>query len=201
MDTNIIEGMPSDLAEIIAAHKALFGGFVMVDAADAADADGDANGDDSDDGDDADQKDETDWKALSRRNERRARAAEKKLQAAQAASGTPDEQVARETSRADAAEALLARREVAIEYGLNKADSKLLDDVTDEDAMHRIAKRLKSTAAKKQRDADDEDEDDDEDEAPKPRTTRRTKPRDGLGGSSEDLINRRTAAAVFGGGR
>ena len=48
--------------------------------------------------------------------------------------------------RAVQAEARALRREVALEFSLSKDDVALLDDLTDEDAMRRLAERLAQSA-------------------------------------------------------
>lgn len=94
-------------------------------------------------------RDETDWKAESRKWEQRAKenskAAERLAEIENAskteAQRAADAQKAAE-ERAVAAEARATRREIALEFKLDAKDARLLDSLTDEDAMRSLAERL-----------------------------------------------------------
>jgi hypothetical protein len=60
-----------------------------------------------------------------------------------------DERIAKAEQRAIEAEARAIRREVALDHALTREDADLLDSLTDEDAMRRLATRLASAAADK----------------------------------------------------
>lgn len=93
--------------------------------------------------------DEIDWKAKSRDWERKAKAnadAAKRLAEIEEANKSEAEKAAERLAKAEQsardAEARALRREVALEHKLSKDDAALLDSITDEDAMRRLAERL-----------------------------------------------------------
>jgi len=94
-------------------------------------------------------KQETDWKAEARKWEQRAKEykpAADKLAEIEEATKTEAQKAAERLAAAEAkaaeAEARALRRDVAIEHRLSKEDAALLDGVTDEGAMRRLAQRL-----------------------------------------------------------
>lgn len=96
----------------------------------------------------------TDWKAEARKWEQRAKensAAAKRLAEIEEAQKSEAEKVAERLAKAEQAaaeaEARALRREIALEHKLSKDDAALLDAVTDEDAMRRLAERLAQQAA------------------------------------------------------
>lgn len=96
---------------------------------------------------------EIDWKAKAREWERRAkenRSAADELQKLREAQQTAEERAkAREAEaekRAREAESRALRREIALENNLSREDAELLDDLTDEDAMRRLAARIARAA-------------------------------------------------------
>ena len=98
-------------------------------------------------------QDDTDWKARSRDWERKAKAnkaAADELAALKEQQMTAEQRAAERERKAEAriqeAEARATRREIALDYSLDKQDAMLLDDLTDEDAMRRLAKRLQAAA-------------------------------------------------------
>ncbi|MEU7609544.1 hypothetical protein [Micromonospora sp. NPDC049204] len=93
--------------------------------------------------------DEIDWKAKARDWERKAKAnadAAKRLgeieEAQKSEADKAAERLAKAEQTARDAEARALRREVAIDHKLSKDDAALLDSITDEDAMRRLAERL-----------------------------------------------------------
>ncbi|MFE9955842.1 hypothetical protein [Micromonospora sp. NPDC005299] len=93
--------------------------------------------------------DEIDWKAKSRDWERKAKAnadAAKRLAEIEEANKSEADKAAERLAKAEQtardAEARALRREVALEHKLSKDDAALLDSITDEDAMRRLAERL-----------------------------------------------------------
>lgn len=76
-----------------------------------------------------------------------------KLDEIEEANKSEAEKVAERLAKAEAAareaEARALRREIALEHGLSKEDAALLDAVTDEDAMRRLAARLAEQAAER----------------------------------------------------
>lgn len=95
------------------------------------------------------QKPETDWKAEARKWEQRAKeykpAADRLAEIEQANKSEAQkaaERIAAAEQKAADAEARALRREVALEHRLSKDDAALLDGMTDEDAMRRLAERL-----------------------------------------------------------
>ena len=98
-------------------------------------------------------QDDTDWKSRSRDWERKAKAnkaAADELAALKEQQMTAEQRAAERERKAEAriqeAEARATRREIALDYSLDKQDAMLLDDLTDEDAMRRLAKRLQAAA-------------------------------------------------------
>lgn len=61
------------------------------------------------------------------------------------------DRVAHAEQRATEAEARALRREVALEHSLTKSDAELLDDLSDEDAMRRLAARLAAASEDKRK--------------------------------------------------
>lgn len=89
------------------------------------------------------------WKQKAREQEKRAKDnadAAKRLAEIEDAQKSEAEKaadrLAQAEQRATQAEARALRREVAIEHGLSSADAELLDNLTDEQAMRRLAERL-----------------------------------------------------------
>ena len=98
-------------------------------------------------------QDDTDWKSRSRDWERKAKAnkaAADELAALKEQQMTAEQRAAERERKAEEriqeAEARATRREIALDYSLDKQDAVLLDDMTDEDAMRRLAKRLQAAA-------------------------------------------------------
>ena len=96
----------------------------------------------------------TDWKAEARKWEQRAKensAAAKRLAEIEEAQKSEAEKTAERLAKAERAaaeaEARALRRDIALEHKLSKDDAALLDAVTDEDAMRRLAERLAQQAA------------------------------------------------------
>ena len=189
--------IPADLAEIIEAHNALFGGFRMsLEAAPSSDPasqpSGEPAGDGSGEADEADEADkpkEPDWKARSREWERKAKSlktAADELAALKAEQQTAEERAATRQQeaeqRAAEAEARALRREIALEYSLSSDDASLLDDITDEDAIRRMAKRLQGTPSKGEAKG----------------SVRRQKPREGAP-ESQHAATRKLARSLFSG--
>lgn len=94
-------------------------------------------------------KQETDWKAEARKWEQRAKeykpAADKLAEIEEATKTEAQraaERIAAAERKAAEAEAKTLRREIALEHSLSKGDAALLDGVTDESAMRRLAERL-----------------------------------------------------------
>lgn len=92
---------------------------------------------------------ETDWKAEARKWESRAKenkqAAERLAELEEANKSEAEraaERLAKAEQTAAEAEARALRRDIALEHSLSKDDAALLDAVTDEDAMRRLAERL-----------------------------------------------------------
>lgn len=101
---------------------------------------------------------EIDWKAKAREWEKRAKdnksAADELAQLREQQKTAEQKAADREKAaieRAAIAEAKAVRREVALDFGLSKDDASLLDDLTDEDAMKRLAKRLADRDTKDKR--------------------------------------------------
>ena len=138
--------MPADLAEIIATHRELFGGFTMM--ADGPEAPSD--GDEGDAGTDkaftqadvdriiAERLKREDVKGLKSKAAEYDKLAEAQKTAEQKAA---DAQRAAE-ARAVEAEAKAIRYQVAAEDGISKADADLFLTGTDEDTIRAQAKRL-----------------------------------------------------------
>lgn len=89
------------------------------------------------------------WKQKAREQEKRAKEnadAAKRLSEFEEAQKSEAEKAADRTAKAEQraaeAEARALRREVALEHKLSKDDADLLDSLTDEDAMRRLAERL-----------------------------------------------------------
>lgn len=92
---------------------------------------------------------EIDWKAKAREWERRAKenktAADELAQIRESQKSEAEkvaDRVAKAEKAAADAEARALRREVALEHKLSRDDAELLDALTDEDAMRRLATRL-----------------------------------------------------------
>lgn len=101
-------------------------------------------------------KAEVDWKAEARKWERRAKenaAAAKRLAEIEETQKTEADLFAERLAKAEAAareaEARALRRDIALEHKLSKDDAALLDAVSDEDAMRRLAARLAEQAAER----------------------------------------------------
>lgn len=106
--------------------------------------------------------DETDWKAEARKWQARAKenktAADELGQLKEAQKTAEQKAADREaaaTKRAEEAEAKALRREIALDptgdgksSALSATDAALLDDLTDEDAMRRLARRLAASKTK-----------------------------------------------------
>lgn len=91
--------------------------------------------------------DDTDWKAEARKWEQRAKEnapAVKRLAEIEQASMSSEQKAEAAERRAIEAEARVVRRDLALEHNLSKDDAALLDTITDEDAMRRLAERLAS---------------------------------------------------------
>ena len=98
--------------------------------------------------------DDTDWKAEARKWEQRAKEnapAVKRLAEIEQANMTAEQKAQAAETRAVEAEARVTRRDVAIEHKLNAEDAALLDTITDEDAMRRLAARLASAESDKKK--------------------------------------------------
>lgn len=147
---------PRELAEIIATHRALFGGFVMETNPDGEPPAGEA----------AfkviESQDELNRIVGDRLARERAKFADYddvKAKADQfdalqdqqkSIEDKAKEREAEAIKRAEAAEAKALRREVALEHNLSPGDAALLDGVADEEAMKALAKRLATDAGKQQ---------------------------------------------------
>ncbi len=101
---------------------------------------------------------EVDWKTEARKWEKRAKEnaeAAKRLAEIEEAQKSEAEKVAERLAKAERAaaeaEARALRREIALEHKLSKDDAALLDAVSDEDAMRRLAARLAEQAAERDR--------------------------------------------------
>src|SRR5690606_9263553 len=101
-------------------------------------------------------QDDVDWKAEARKWEKRAKAnaaAAKRLAEIEEAQKSEAEKAAERLAKAERAaaeaEARALRRDIALEYKLSKDDAGLLDAVSDEDAMRRLAERLAGQAAER----------------------------------------------------
>lgn len=99
-------------------------------------------------------KPETDWQAEARKWEARAKenkSAAARLSEIEEASKSEAEKAAERLTKAEQraaeAEARALRREVALDHRLSKDDAGLLDGMTDEDAMRRLAERLSQQEA------------------------------------------------------
>lgn len=98
------------------------------------------------------------WKQKAREQEKRAK---ENAEAARRLSEFEDAQkseaekaadrLAKAEQRATEAEAKALRREVALEHSLTKGDAELLDALTDEDAMRRLAARLAEASEDKRK--------------------------------------------------
>ncbi|AYF29303.1 hypothetical protein CSH63_17895 [Micromonospora tulbaghiae] len=109
-------------------------------------------------GEGGEQKPEIDWKAKAREWERKSKAnadAAKRLAEIEEANKTEAEKVAERLAKAEQtareAEAKTLRREVALEHHLSGDDAALLDAITDEAAMRRLAERLAKGADDRRR--------------------------------------------------
>lgn len=96
------------------------------------------------------------WKQKAREQEKRAKEnaeAAKRLaeieDAQKSEAQKAADKVAQAERRAIEAEARAMRREIAIEHKLSKDDSELLDSLTDETAMRRLAERLAAASEDK----------------------------------------------------
>jgi hypothetical protein len=96
------------------------------------------------------------WKQKAREQEKRAKEnaeAAKRLaeieDAQKSEAQKAADKVAQAEQRAIEAEARALRREIAIEHKLSKDDSELLDSLTDETAMRRLAERLAAASEDK----------------------------------------------------
>lgn len=96
------------------------------------------------------------WKQKAREQEKRAKenaAAAKRLaeleDAQKSEADKASERLTQAEQRAVEAEAKVLRREVAIDHKLSKEDAELLDSLTDEDAMRRLAERLANASEDK----------------------------------------------------
>src|SRR5690606_2405134 len=99
-------------------------------------------------------QDDVGWKAEARKWEKRAKAnaeAAKRLAEIEAEAEKVAERLAKAECAAAEAEARALRREIALEHKLSKDDAALLDAVSDEDAMRRLAARLAEQAAERDR--------------------------------------------------
>src|SRR5690606_24941791 len=101
-------------------------------------------------------QEDVDWKAEARKWEKRAKAnaaAAKRLAEIEEAQKSEAEKAAERLAKAERAaaeaEARALRRDIALEYKLSKDDAGLLDAVSDEDAMRRLAERLAGQAAER----------------------------------------------------
>lgn len=98
------------------------------------------------------------WKQKAREQEKRAKenaeAAKRLAELEDAQKSEADKAADRLTKaeqRAVEAEAKALRREVALEHNLSKDDAELLDALTDEDAMRRLAERLATASEDKRK--------------------------------------------------
>ena len=91
------------------------------------------------------------------------------------------ERLAKAEQSAREAEARALRREVALEHKLSKDDAALLDSITDEDAMRRLAERLGQQAEGRKK-------------------TGNHVPREGVTPASGDSDERQFAQSLFNGG-
>lgn len=98
------------------------------------------------------------WKAKAREQEKRAKEnadAAKRLgeieEAQKSEAEKASERTAQAEKRAAEAEARVLRRDVAIEHKLSQDDAALLDSLTDEDAMRRLAERLATASEDKRK--------------------------------------------------
>jgi hypothetical protein len=92
---------------------------------------------------------EIDWKAKAREWEKRAKdnkSAADRLAEIEEASKSEAQKAADRLAAAERkaveAEARVLRRDIALDFKLGKEDAELLDSITDEDAMRRLAERL-----------------------------------------------------------
>lgn len=102
--------------------------------------------------------DDTDWKAEARKWEQRAKEnapAAKRLAEIEEANKSEAQKASERTAAAETraleAEAKVLRRDVAIEHKLTAEDAALLDTITDEDAMRRLAARLAGAESDKRK--------------------------------------------------
>lgn len=98
------------------------------------------------------------WKQKAREQEKRAKEnadAAKRLveieDAQKSEAQKAADRMAEAEKRAAEAEAKVLRREVALEFKLDKDDAELLDALTDEDAMKRFAERLANASEDKRK--------------------------------------------------
>lgn len=98
------------------------------------------------------------WKQKAREQEKRAKEnadAAKRLSEIEEAQKSEAEKaadrLAKAEQRAAEAEAKALRREIALEHSLSKDDADLLDSLTDEAAMRRLAERLAAANADKRK--------------------------------------------------
>lgn len=160
MSENVAAPHAEQLSEIIATHRALFGGFTMM-------ADEVPAGEATTEQQPAEQSaDVVDWKAKyeetlkhSRTHEDRAKqlaGAAKELEELKASQMSDAEKAAKRLEDAERAAseatARADRRDVALKHGLSADDAAMLDSLTDPDAMERLAARLaKSTTEARKR--------------------------------------------------
>jgi hypothetical protein len=119
------------------------------------------------------------------RTEAKANAdAAKRLAEIEEAQKTAEQKAAERESaaikRAEEAEARALRRDVALEHSLSKDDAALLDDLTDEEAMRRLATRLAGAASDKRKNGNHV-------------------PREGASSSPESSDERQFVSDLFGG--
>ena len=142
-DPFTLPAVPDELAEIIALHKSMFGGFTMM--ADTPPADGAAQ---PDPGATPDPKpDATDWKAESRKWEDRAKAnkdAADRLAQLEDANKSElqkaQDATVKAQQEAEQARQELARERIARKHMLSDEDTELLSG--DEEQMERLAARI-----------------------------------------------------------
>ena len=98
------------------------------------------------------------WKQKAREQEKRAKenadAAKRLAEIEESQKSEADkaaERLANAEKRASEAEARVLRREIALEHKLDKDDADLLDALTDEDAMRRLAERLATASEDKRK--------------------------------------------------
>ena len=98
------------------------------------------------------------WKQKAREQEKRAKEnadAAKRLAEFEESQKSEAQKAADRTAQAEKraaeAEARAVRREIALDYKLTKDDAELLDTMTDEDAMRRLAERLAAASEDKRK--------------------------------------------------